>query len=72
MPLVLILSGLVPGLAAAGWALASGAGFLVILGVYMGGGACGMLAMAGLLLRRALRASPAPGQPRAPWGLPTP
>ncbi|NBZ90032.1 hypothetical protein [Stagnihabitans tardus] len=71
MPLVLILSGLVPGLAAAGWALASGGGFLFSLGVYTLAGGCGMLCAAGLALARARSPAPRSGTGPAPWNLPS-
>ncbi|MCW1920780.1 hypothetical protein NX862_18635 [Rhodobacter sp. KR11] len=55
MALVLVLAGLIPGLVAAGLALAGGAGFLLALAAYMAAGLAGMVLAAGLALSRAER-----------------
>ena len=52
MAVILILAGLIPGLVAMGLALGSGAGFLVILGAYMGAGLLGMLLAAAALVHK--------------------
>jgi hypothetical protein len=66
MAFVLVFAGVLSGLLAAGFALASGAGFLVILGTYMGFGTLGMLGAAALILRRSARRAALPD-----WGLPS-
>lgn len=71
MALVLILSGLVTGFAAALGALMVGAGFLAVTGAYLGFGATGAALTALWLWSCALRRPAAP-RPDAGWGLPAP
>jgi hypothetical protein len=61
MAFVLVFAAVLSGLLAAGFALASGAGFLVIIGAYIGAGSFGMLCAALLVLRLNAHRAALPG-----------